>query len=332
MTSEIPVPAAAESDESASEITKRPPGARPTGLPGDLTALLAGYAAELAGTTLSAETCRTYISRVRQYLAWLAATHRRRPGDQDPLAAPKARDFAVRDYRRWLLHEGPIKRSVVYANSALTAIDDFCLRRGLGATKIDRDDLPRQAPRALEERARIRWLRAVEQVTSPRDRCIALIPYYAGARISEVVRLDVGDVRRSARKGVLRIYGKGNKVREVPIHAKLRPGLEQWLTERAAWPGAGTSPALFLNAKGGRLSARAAGGIIAAIAEQAALDDNPTAHVLRHTFATSLVRGKTDLVVVAELMGHSRLDTTRQYSLPTEQDKADALNHLTTDH
>ena len=126
-----------------------------------------------AGTTLSAETCRTYISRVRQYLAWLAATHRRRPGDQDPLASPKARDFAVRDYRRWLLHEGPIKRSVVYANSALTAIDDFYLRRGLCATKIDRDDLPRQAPRALEEKARIRWLRAVEQAASPRDRCIA---------------------------------------------------------------------------------------------------------------------------------------------------------------
>ncbi len=48
--------------------------------------------------------------------------------------------------------------------------------------------------------------------------------------------------------------------------------------------------------------------------------------------ATSLVRGQTDLVVVAELVGHSRLDTARQYSLPTEQDKADALNHLTTDH
>ena len=145
------------------------------------------------------------------------------------------------------------------------------------------------------------------------------------------MRLDVGDVRRSARKGVLRIYGKGNRVREVPIHAKLRPGLEQWLTERAAWPGAGTSPALFLNTKGGRLSARAAGGIIAAIAAQAALDDDPTAHVLRHTLSTSL-RGKTNLVMVAELMGHSRLDTTRQYSLPAEQDKADALNHLTTDH
>jgi len=147
VTSEIPVPAAAGNDEPASELTKRPPGARPTGFPGDLTALLAGYAAELAGTTLSAETRRTYISRVRQYRAWLAATHRRRrPGDQDPLASPRARDFAVRDYRRWLLHERPIKRSVVYANSVLTAIDDFYLRRGLGAPQIDRDDLPRQAP------------------------------------------------------------------------------------------------------------------------------------------------------------------------------------------
>ena len=282
MTSEIPVPVAAESDESTSEITKRPPGARPTGLPGDLTALLADYAAELADTTLSAETCRTYILASASTWPGSPPLTRRRPGDQDPLASPKARDFAVRDYRRWLLHEGPIKRSVVYANSALTAIDDFYLRRGLGATKIDRDDLPKQAPRALEEKAR--WLRAVEQITSPRDRCIALIPYYAGARISEVVRLDVGDVRRSARKGILRIYGKGDKVREVPIHAKLRPGLEQWLTERATWPGADTSPALFLNTKGGRLSARAAGGIIAAIAEQAALDDDPTAHVLRHTF------------------------------------------------
>ena len=332
MASEIPVPAAADRGETTSEIGDRRPGALAAGLPGDLTALLEEYAAELSGTPLSAETRRTYISRVRQYLAWLAATHRRRRGGADPLTSPAARDWAVRGYRRYLLQDGPVKRSVVYANSALTAIDDFYLRRGLGKAAIERDELPKRAPRALEEKARIRWLRAVEATTSPRDRCIALIPYYAGTRISEVVRLDVGDVRRSARKGILRIYGKGERVRDVPIHVKLRPELEQWLTERATWPGADTSPALFLNTKGGRLSARAASDIIAAIAAQAGLDDDPTAHVLRHTFATSLVRGKTDLVVVAELMGHARLETTRQYSLPTDQDKADALNHLTSDH
>jgi hypothetical protein len=95
-------------------------------LSGDLAALLDSYIAELADTTLAAETRRTYISRVRQYLAWLATTHRRHRSDADPLSSPKARDFAVRDYRRWLLHEGPAKRSIVYANSALTAIDDGC--------------------------------------------------------------------------------------------------------------------------------------------------------------------------------------------------------------
>jgi hypothetical protein len=112
---------------------------------------------------------------------------------------------------------------------------------------------------------------------------------------------------------------------------KLRTDLEQWLSERLTWPGAGTSPALFLNTRGGRLSVRAASGIIATIAENARLDDETTAHILRHTFATTLVRGKTDLIVVAELMGHTRLETTRRYSLPTEQDKAGALGLLTTD-
>ena len=120
-------------------------------------------------------------------------------------------------------------------------------------------------------------------------------------------------MRRSARKGVLRIYGKGDKVREVPIHANLRPGLEQWLTERAAWPGVGTSPALFLNTKGGRLSARAAGGIIAAIAGQAALDDDPTAHVLRHTFATQLLNADADLSSIQDLLGHAHITTTQRY-------------------
>ncbi|WP_157255000.1 tyrosine-type recombinase/integrase [Nonomuraea typhae] len=111
----------------------------------------------------------------------------------------------------------------------------------------------------------------------------------------------------SARKGRLRLYGKGGKFREVDIHPKLRTELQLWLDERPNWPKAGDSPALFLNAKGGRLSARAAGGIIADIAQTAGLDDPTTAHVLRHTLATTLVRDKGDLVVVAEILGHARL-------------------------
>ena len=136
----------------------------------------------------------------------------------------------------------------------------------------------------------------------------------------------VTTAQRHIRPKFLRGYGH-----PVQIHKKLRAELDQWLEERPHWPHAETNRALFLNAKGGRLTARAASGIIHTIAHNAALDDQPTAHILRHTLATTLVRGHTDLVIVAELLGHSRLETTRRYSLPTEKDKADALNLITID-
>jgi integrase len=86
----------------------------------------------------------------------------------------------------------------------------------------------------------VRFLRESPTLPSPRDRAIALIPFYAGARIAEIVGLDVDDVRLSVRKGVLRIVGKGEQVREIPIHPQLRATLTGWLDERPDWPGAET--------------------------------------------------------------------------------------------
>jgi site-specific recombinase XerD len=79
------------------------------------------------------------------------------------------------------------------------------------------------------------------------------------------------------------------------------------------------------------LSVRGASTIIQSIASNAGLGDGITAHVGRHTFATALVRGGTDLVVVADLLGHARLDTVRAYTRPTEDDRTKALNLLPTD-
>ncbi len=143
--------------------------------------------------------------------------------------------------------------------------------------------------------------------------------------------LDLDDVALSARKGKLRIYGKGERVRGVPIHPQLRVALSAWLDERPDWPGAKESPAVFLNQRGGRLGVRGAHGIITGIAADAGLDDDTTAHVLRHSFATTLVRGGTDLVIVAELLGHARLETTRVYTWPTAEDRAKALELLPVD-
>lgn len=159
-------------------------------------------------------------------------------------------------------------------------------RRGLGRANAERADLPVQAPRALGKRAVLRWLRAVEAHLSPRDRALAGVLLYSGARISEAVRLDVDDVRLSARRGVLRVLGKGEKLRQVPIHPQLRRDLTLWLEERPNWPGAGVAPALFLNQRGGRLSARGASDVVATLADAASQEDETTAHVLRHTFGT----------------------------------------------
>jgi len=159
---------------------------------------------------------------------------------------------------------------------------------------------------ALDVKTALRWIRAIAARTAPRDRVLALLPLYAGLRVSETVALDVDDVRLSARKGTLRVRGKGGKPRDLPIRAQLRTDLQAWLGERPDSPGAGTSPALLLNRRGRRLSVRGASDIIRGIAAEANLDEEHiTAHIGRHTFATTLVRGGTDLVTVADMLGHA---------------------------
>lgn len=328
MASENAQPGRAQSPKPTLENRTRSPAARrgrpPVGLPARYAAILRRYTETLATAPLSAQTRRTYESKVRQYLAWLGAADL----DGDPFKDKHGRDWAVRDYRTHL--QTVLKRAPATVNSALAAVDDLYLRRGLGPAKAARAELPTIAPRALEKRDAIRFLRAVEGTRSPRDRALALTPFYAGTRLAETVALDLDDVRLSARKGILRVVGKGEKVREIPIHAKLRDALTDWLEERQDWPGANT-PALFLNQRGGRLSVKGAHDIITGIAENADLDGQVTAHTLRHTFATRLVRGRVDLITVAELLGHARLETTRAYSRPTHEDRAEALNHLDLD-
>ncbi len=240
------------------------------------TAVLDDYIRALTAAPLAAQTRRTYTSKVRQFLAWLAIAAL----DEDPLSSADGRNWAVRDYRTHL--QAVLKRSPATVNNALAAVDDFYIRLGLGPASAARIEIPAAAPRALDHRAQLRYLRAVQTCPSPRDLALALVPFYAGARISEIVALDVDDVARSARKGVLRILGKGERVRQVPLHPQLHAALNGWLAERADWPGATDTPALFLNQRGQRLSVRGAHDIITGIAAAAGLDDDTTVHTLRH--------------------------------------------------
>ena len=89
----------------------------------------------------------------------------------------------MRDYRTHL--QAVLKRTPATVNNALAAVDDLYIRRGLGPADAKRLEIPAAAPRALDQRAQIRYLRAVQASSSPRDRALALVPFYAGARISE---------------------------------------------------------------------------------------------------------------------------------------------------
>lgn len=287
------------------------------------------YAAvlERAGGPLDADTVRVYRSRVGRFLQWLADADI----DGEPLVDPAARDWAVRDYRTYLLTVAGRKPSTV--NAHMTAIADFYRRRGMGPATARREDLPKAAPRALDHKAQLRWLRATEHAPK-RDKALAYVGFYAGLRIGEIVALDVTDVRMSARKGNLVVrYGKGGRYREVPLHPALRSTLEAWLEERPRWPGA-DGQALFLNRRGGRLTTRGTYNVLTAFAEEAGIvvgrEGGFTPHVLRHTAGTTLTRAGTDIVIVAELLGHS-VETARRYALPSEEDRQAAIERLPVD-
>ncbi|MFB4274563.1 tyrosine-type recombinase/integrase [Nonomuraea sp. MTCD27] len=263
-------------------------------MPGPYAAILTDYASALERSPLADSSKTKYHSRLRGYLAWLANQADAGALDGDPLADPIAATGAVHDFRRHLKNG---RRAPNTIDTYLSAIDDFYARRGLGKPQARRErDARRTAPRALDERRTRRYIRHVQLTAGPRDKALALLPYYAGLCISEVVGLDLADVRLSARKGELRIHGKGRyggKIRLLPIHADLRQALTDWLQARADWKGA-DSTAVFLNHRGGRLSDRAARDIITGLGDAIGLNDDPTEpfspHVLRHTFATQLSR------------------------------------------
>ena len=289
-------------------------------------AVLDEYLAALTAAPLAEQTRRTYASKVRQYLAWLAAAD----VDGDSLRSIEGRDWAVRDYRTHL--QAVLKRRPATVNNALAAVDDLYIRRGLGPARAKRAEIPQAAPRALSERAQIRYLRAVQDARSPRDRALALVPFYAGARISETVALDLDDVRLSARKAILRIYGKGERVREIPIHPKLRKALDEWLDERGGLAERKRrTPRCFSTsaADGSAPEAPTTSSPASPLATGSTSTSPPTCSGTRSP--PRLSAGSTDLVVAAELLGHARLETTRLYTRPSAEDRAKAIDLLVVD-
>lgn len=287
---------------------------------------LTAYDAWLDRQPLAAKTCVAYRLQVHQYGAYLA---QRSEDMDDPLSEPYARDYAVRDYKTYLKTERKVKPTSV--NLALAAIDHFYHFLGSDRPKVQREGLPEQSPRALKPEEQTAFLRAVERTSSLRDQAIARLLFYTALRLSECAALNVDDVRISARKGLVIVRsGKGDTYREVPLNADVREALRVWLKERTRRFPERSEAALFLNLKGRRLSTRAIDLVLRQLGTDAKLE--LSAHVLRHTCLTNLVRRGNDLVLVAEVAGHKRLETTRRYSLPSVEDRQKAMEGLQVDY
>jgi site-specific recombinase XerD len=271
---------------------------------------------------LAAKTGVAYRLQVRQYGAYLA---QRSLTADDPLHTPLARDYAVRDYKTYLKIERQAKPSSV--NLALAAIDHFYQFIGSDRPHVQRESLPAQAPRALKSEEQKAFLRAVERTPSIHDKAIAQLLFYTAIRLGECAALNLDDVRISVRCGVVIIRsGKGTTYREVSLNIKVREALRIWLKERTKRSSQTPDPAFFLNASGKRLSARSIDLIIRRMGVDAHLE--LSAHVLRHTCLTNLVSRGNDRVLVVEIAGHKRLETTRRYSLPSLKDREMAMAGL----
>jgi integrase/recombinase XerC len=173
----------------------------------------------------------------------------------------------------------------------------------------------RPLPKALSVEATQRLLdgEAADTPVALRDRAMFELLYSSGLRLGELVSLNVDDGRLDLRQAEVTVTGKGGKTRTVPIGAKAREALRAWLTARArlARP---AEKALFVGARGERISRPVVGARLAAWARRSGLPNRVHPHMLRHSFATHLLQSSQDLRAVQEMLGHASISTTQVYT------------------
>jgi len=213
----------------------------------------------------------------------------------------------------------PAASSLARLQSSVRSLHRFLQREGIAdddpSGRLRPPKLPQRLPKALTI-DQVERLLAAPDSNDPlglRDHALLEVLYATGARVSEVVQLDVDDVNHG---DVLRVRGKGAKERVVPIGEYAREALDAYLTRvRPELSRRGrASSRLFLGARGVPLSRQSVWLVIQAAAERAQLSAHVSPHTLRHSFATHLLQGGADVRVVQELLGHASVATTQIYT------------------
>ena len=237
---------------------------------------------------------------LRDLRGWLAAMQAR-----DVAAATlQRRAGATRVFFAWLLDEGIIGRDP--------------------AAELKSPRVRRRLPRSLSSHEAADMMAAAigragegEGPEADRDVAVLELLYGSGLRVSELCGLDLGDIDPAAR--VVRVLGKGDKERSVPVSAPAVDAVDRWLVRRAEWLRPGSAAALFLGRRGARIDPRVVRRVVheAVRAVPEAPDQGP--HGLRHAMATHLLEGGADLRSVQEMLGHASLATTQIYTHVTDE-------------
>jgi integrase/recombinase XerC len=283
---------------------------------------------------LAANTAEAYERDISQFLAFIARTQNKMP-DMKQLIALQARD--VRAFLAARRSEGVGSRSLSRTLSALRMFYKFLERRGYGKNDAIRavalPKLPHSVPKpltapkatALIDSADIVSPDAPEWVLA-RDTAVLALLYGSGLRISEALGLKRKDAPIKGRD-MLRVTGKGNKTRVVPVLPIVREAVERYL---ALLPQKlGSEDPLFVGVRGRELSPRIIQLRIAGARAALGLPETATPHALRHSFATHLLGAGADLRAIQELLGHASLSTTQGY---TEVDREHLLKAYTRAH
>lgn len=272
----------------------------------------------------SENTGKAYRRAVARYLDFLSA---RGIGSPEEITRESLVAFAG-----WLSSEdgaGLSPRSVAQAFSAVRMFHRFMVAEGYAvsdqSTILVAPRTPQRLPVALghEQVESLLEAPAGDEPRAVRDRFILEMLYATGMRISELVGLDVGDMDMTER--VVTCRGKGGKWRLLPFGRETQRLALLYLSDARPLlvEKRGTS-ALILNARGGRLTRQGCWKIIKRHAASAGMEEIVTPHVLRHTFATHLLEGGANLLVVQELLGHSSIATTQIYTEVTGKHLSDA--------
>jgi integrase/recombinase XerD len=285
---------------------------------------------ERAVSKHTASAYRRDLARYASYLREHGVT------DLDQVTPVRIADYAARlregvrarggDWQEPPLADASVARAVV----AVRSLHRFAHAEGMTADDPARTVSPPKPPGRLPKALSIAQVEALlaapgeETALALRDTALLELLYSTGIRISEAVQLDVDDIWHALRAvdgqtPTLRVLGKGSKERVVPLGSYARSAIDRYLVRARpglAAQGPGT-PALLLNARGGRLSRQSAWTVVQANAGKAGIKADISPHTLRHSFATHLLDGGADVRVVQELLGHASVTTTQIYTLIT---------------